>query len=78
MAWERLYITISPPELIVPARPDDYDEDLIWVPGEWDGDDYTPPAWDDIPGNYAAAGGGRYNQNLVAVGHNLVYYEEFS
>jgi len=60
-----------------PTRPDDYDDDLHWVPGEWDGDEYTPPHWDEIPGNYVAAGGGRFNQNLVVAGNNKIYYEDY-
>jgi len=77
MPWEYLYITILPPDLITETRPVDYDPDLVWVPGEWDGDEYTPPHWDEIPGNYVAAGGGRFNQNLVVAGNNKIYYEDY-
>jgi hypothetical protein len=73
---------IPTPDPVTPTVPDtrpvDFDNDLIWVPGEWNGDVYTPPHWDEIAGNYVAAGGGRYNQNLVVAGHNLIYFEEFS
>jgi hypothetical protein len=71
-----------PPDPIIPPVPEEdpevVNDDLFWIPGHWDGDVYTPPTWGETPGNYVAAGGGRYNQNLVVAGRNLVYYEEFS
>jgi hypothetical protein len=56
------------------SRPTDYDPDQIWTPSE---ESYTEPEWQD-PGfsNYQAAGGGRWGQQLVAVGKGLVYYEQ--
>jgi len=57
------------------TRPDDYDPDLIWTPGEWDGEDYTPPGWSEIEGIYVAAGGGRWSKQLVCVGQSKIYYE---
>jgi hypothetical protein len=60
------------------TRPVDYDPDLIWTPDDWTDDVYTPPEWSEPAGVYVAAGGGRYNQNLIAVAKDLVYYEEFS
>ncbi|MBE3088318.1 MAG: hypothetical protein IMZ61_13865 [Planctomycetes bacterium] len=57
-----------------PVRPDDYDPDLPWVPGDWTPGPYTPPDWGDDT-IYVAAGGGRWNQQLVVAGHNLIYYE---
>ena len=60
-------------------RPDDYAPDDFWIPGEWDGDTYTPPEWaGPTPGRYFATGGGRWGQQLVAVGHGLIYYEELT
>lgn len=62
-----------------PARPDIYTPDDFWIPGDWDGDTYTPPEWaGPTPGRYFATGGGRWGQQLVAVGHGKVYYEELS
>jgi len=60
-------------------RPDDYAPDDFWIPGEWNDDVYTPPNWGP-PTNerYFATGGGRWGQQLVAVGHGLVYYEELT
>lgn len=77
--------TAPPSDLqsFIPDRPDAYDPDLFWVPGlwAWDGDvgDYvfTDGAWAEY-GALIAIGGGRYNQQLVAVGHNCVYFEEYS
>jgi hypothetical protein len=86
--WEEFEITILPvgsqlpPEPVEPTipdyRPGDYDDDLYWVPGKWTDDVYTPGHWDEAPLSIVAAGGGRWNQNLVVAGHNLIYYEEFS
>jgi hypothetical protein len=61
-------------------RPDDYAPDTFWIPGEWDGPDYTDPEWsaDPIPTRYFATGGGRWGQQLVAVGQSRVYYEELT
>jgi hypothetical protein len=71
----------EPDDLVIhpPVRPDVYDPDFIWVPGEWDGDDYTPPAWGS-PGDsvYISTGGGRWQQQLVAIGNNLVYIEDLT
>jgi hypothetical protein len=63
-----------------PDRPDDYAPDSFWIPDEWDGDTYTPPEWssDPIPGRYFATGGGRWGQQLVVAGNNLVYYSELT
>jgi len=72
---------VAPPDDLTtfPAtRPDDYDPDLIWTPGEWDGEDYTPSAWDSPEGVYVAAGGGRWGQNLVVAGNQKIYYEDYS
>jgi hypothetical protein len=73
---------LPPPDPVTPTIPDtrpvDYDNDLYWVPGVWVDDVYIPPHWAETPITIVAAGGGRYNQNLVVAGHNLVYYEEFS
>jgi hypothetical protein len=87
-SYEEYEITILPvgaqlpPEPVTPTIPDtrpvDYDNDLYWVPGEWVDDVYTPPHWDEAPLSIVAAGGGRWNQNLVVAGHNLIYYEEYS
>ena len=49
-----------------------------YVPGEWTDDEYVPSDWSDPGLGLVAAGGGNYNQNLVCVGMDLVYYEEFS
>lgn len=69
----------DPVEPTIPdTRPVDYDDDLYWVPGEWVDDVYTPGHWDEAPLSIVAAGGGRWNKNLVVAGHNLIYYEEFS
>ncbi|MHC4625066.1 MAG: hypothetical protein ACYS4W_14325 [Planctomycetota bacterium] len=58
-----------------PSRPDGYDPDLIWTPGEWtDPSTYVDPGWGTT---YVATGGGRWGQNLVAAGNNLIYYEAF-
>lgn len=62
------------PLQVFPAdRPDDYDPDQIWTPSE---EPYTDPEWQDPGMNYQAAGGGRWGQQLVAVGKGLIYYEE--
>ena len=60
-------------------RPDAYDPDQFWLPGEWVGDVYTDPKWGE-PGDskYFATGGGRWGQQLVAVGHSAVYFEELT
>ena len=55
------------------SRPDDYNPDLPWLPGEWNGT-YTPPEWGE-PTDYVATGGGRWGRQLVVVGKSLVYYE---
>ena len=57
------------------TRPDGYDPDLIWTPDDWTDDVYTPSEWDEPAGNYTVAGGGRWGQNLIAVGKDLIYYE---
>jgi hypothetical protein len=54
------------------ARPDDYNPDFFWQPDNWTGDTYVPSDWG--PG-YVATGGGRWGQQLVVVGKDLVYYE---
>jgi len=60
----------------VADRPDDYDEDATWVPGEWNGAVYTPPTWGDPgDGNLVASGGGRWNQQAIFVGNNKIYFE---
>jgi hypothetical protein len=46
-------------------RPPDYDEEKYW---QYKDDEYQ---WDD---GVVVAGGGRYCQQLVAIGHNCVYY----
>lgn len=57
-------------------RPDDYDPDLFWQPGEWtDPNTYVSPSWGT---GYVATGGGRWGQNLVVAGNNKVYYEPFA
>ncbi len=59
-------------------RPDAYDPDLIWVPGEWtDPDTYVPPEWGE-PSRYFATGGGQWGQQLVVVGNGKVYYSELN
>lgn len=56
-----------------PDRPDAYDPDLIWQPGEWtDPDTYVPGDWGS---GYVATGGGRWGQNLVVAGNQKIYYE---
>ena len=69
-----------PPDLpsFPDTRPDDYDPDLIWTPGDWDGDTYVPPEWSEPEGIYVAAGGGRWCQNLVVAGNQKIYYEDYS
>jgi hypothetical protein len=58
------------------TRPDAYNPDQIWDPGQWVGDVYTDPEW-AAPGagRYFATGGGRWNQQLVVCGNGQVYYE---
>jgi len=65
-------ITVFPP-----TRPEGYDPDLPWLPGDWTDDVYTPPEWGDIS-DYVATGGGRWGQHLVAVGKSKVYYESLT
>lgn len=60
-------------------RPDDYDADAVWVPGLWVGGiggTYTPPAWGAYEdGELVVAGGGRWNKQMIALGHNVIYFE---
>ena len=58
-------------------RPDAYDPDDFWLPDYWEGGQHFPPQWGQ-PGDskYFATGGGRWGQQLVAVGKDRVYYEE--
>lgn len=71
-----------PPDPIIPPvpddRPEDYNFDFFWVPGSWDGDEYTPPHFDEEPTVIVAAGGGRWSKNLVAAGNGKIYYEDYS
>ena len=46
------------------ARPADYDPNLYWQPVTWE--------WGEVP---VATGGGRWGQQLVAMGNGKVYYE---
>ena len=68
-----------PPDPITPTvpedRPDDYNFDYYWVPGSWDGDEYTPPHFEETPTVIVAAGGGRWSKQLVCVGQSKIYYE---
>jgi len=81
--WGTLYVPVIPPSptdalpTFPPAtRPDGYDPDDYWIPGQWDGDDYTPPEFGPpTEGRYFATGGGRWSQQLIAIGHGTVYYE---
>lgn len=65
-----------PPDDLIsfpPSRPDAYDPDLIWQPGEWTGPTtYVPGDWG---AGYVATGGGRWGQNLVVCGNKKIYYE---
>lgn len=66
----------EPPDDLItfpPSRPDDYNPDLYWPPGEWtDPDTYVPGDWRS---DYVATGGGRWGQNLVVCGNKKIYYE---
>jgi hypothetical protein len=64
----------SPLPPFPPDRPDDYDPDLPWKPGDWTPGPYTPPDWGD-ESTYVAAGGGRWGRQLVMVRKSLVFYE---
>ena len=56
-------------------RPDAYDPDFFWQPGEWtDPTTYVPGDWGTST-EYVATGGGRWGQNLVVAGNNKIYYE---
>jgi len=66
----------SPLQIFPLTRPGAYDPDLIWVPGEWtDPNTYVSPEWGG-PSRYFATGGGKWGQQLVAVGNGKVYYTE--
>jgi hypothetical protein len=68
--------SVPAPQIINPfpaERPDDYDPDQTWQPGEWDGNDYTEG---EFATDYQAAGGGRWGQQLVVAGNDRVYYEQ--
>jgi hypothetical protein len=54
------------------SRPAAYDPDLFWQPDNWTGNTYTPSVWGE---GFVTAGGGRWGQQLVAIGKDLVYYE---
>jgi len=73
---------VAPPTDLIsfpPDRADDYDDDAIWVPGLWSGGVYTPPAWGGYEdGELIVAGGGRWNKQMIALGHNAVYFEELT
>ncbi len=47
-------------------RPHDYDPDLVW---DWDVDHY---GW--VNADLSAVGGGRYKQQLIAIGHGVIYF----
>lgn len=49
------------------ARPDSFDEDYIFIDGQWQ----------EVAGQLVSAGGGRYNQQLVIVGQNKIFFEEY-
>jgi len=69
---------VPPPDALPdfpPSRPDDYNPDLPWLPGEWNGT-YIPPEWGE-PTDYVATGGGRWGRNLVVAGNKKIYYEAF-
>lgn len=58
-----------------PERPPDYDEEEVWEP------DPTDPPVDDAgywtdPSALTALGGGRYNKQLVVLGHKKIYFGE--
>jgi len=60
---------VPPPEALAvfpSVRPAGYNPDLSWQPND------DPPGWGP---DYVATGGGRWNQQLVCVGMDLIYYE---
>ena len=70
----------APPDDTIPFPPvrptPDYPDPWWIVPPPYpvDPGPYVPPYWGPNP-IYKAAGGGRWNQQLVCVGKSLVYYE---
>jgi len=73
-----IVVSYNPDDLITfpPTRPDAYDPDLSWLPGDWTDDVYTSPKW-GTSSDYVATGGGRWGQNLVVAGNKKIYYEAF-
>lgn len=62
------------PTVIDYERPDDYNPDEVWGYNPIT-ETYEWMAIGDTP-DITAAGGGRYGQRLVAVGHNVIYFSE--
>ena len=64
----------SPPSDWPEERPDVSDEDDVWNP-----EPTTPPEdgtadWTSDPSDLTTIGGGRYNKQLVALGHRQIYF----
>jgi hypothetical protein len=68
-----VFTTEPSPILINQPRPPDYIPDLIYGYDDIDGWDWY--GLDEI--DFAFAGGGRYKQQLVVVGHNKIYFGDF-
>lgn len=67
-AGDTLIFLTGPSDDFPGVRPYDYNPDYSWA---WDVDHY-----DWIDATLVAVGGGRYKQQLVAVGHGVIYFEE--
>jgi hypothetical protein len=59
-----VFTTKKSPSSFDNPRPDDYDPDDTW---KYEDGDYE---WSDL----AVAGGGRYKNRIVVVGHNCLYF----
>jgi len=57
------------------SRPDDYVPDDVWDPKADDGEG-GKGAWTDLPWDLVTLGGGRYNQQIVVLGHRKIYFQE--